>query len=77
MKGWARSSGSRRAYVPLPGWGERPLVALGGTLGRLPRAETAVLVETLRERQVCPDASLRFPLGRRPLTLDAAIDALG
>ena len=76
VKGWARSSGSRRAYVPLPGWGERPLVALGGTLGRLSRAETAVLVETLRERQVCPDPSLRFPLGRRPITLEAAIDAL-
>jgi len=76
VKGWARASGSRRIYVPLPGWGERPLVALAGTLGRLPRTKAAVLVETLRERQVCPDPSLRFPLGRRPLTLEAAIAAL-
>ncbi len=76
VKAWARSSGSRRIYLPLPGWGERPLVALAGTLGRLPRNETAVLVQTLRERQVCPDPSLRFPLGRRPLTLEAAIGAL-
>lgn len=76
VKGWARSSQSQRIFLPLPGWGERSLVALGGTLGRLSRSETTILVETLRERQVCPDPSLRFPLGRRPLDLDAAMSEL-
>jgi uncharacterized protein YbjT (DUF2867 family) len=76
VKMWARSSGSQRWFVPLPGWGHRPLVALGSALGRLPRAKTAILVETLRDRQVCPDPSLRYPLGRRPLTLEAAMQAV-
>jgi len=76
VRGWARASGSRRLFVPLPGWGEQPLEALAGTLGRLSRSETHVLLETLRERQVCPDPSSRFPLGRRPLDLEGAIAAV-
>lgn len=72
LKGWAHSRGRRRLYVPLPGWGERQMTALGWTLARLPRAETALLVETLRERQVCTDPSRRFPLGRRPLSYEDA-----
>ncbi|MGE3961215.1 MAG: SDR family oxidoreductase [Dehalococcoidia bacterium] len=76
LKGWARQSGSHRLFVPVPGWGERALVTLAGTLGRLSGPEPALLVETLRERQVCPDPSLRFPLGRRPLDLEAALAAI-
>ena len=73
LRGWARATGAPRVYVPLPGWGERQLAATGWTLARLPRTETRSLVETLRERQVCPDPSRRFPLGRRPLTYEAAL----
>ena len=76
LKGWARENGRHRAYLPLPGWGERQMTALGWSLGRLPRSETSLLVETLRERQVCPDPSQRFPLGRRPLTFEDAIRVL-
>ena len=76
LKTWARLNGSHRLFVPLPGWGERPLAALAGTLGRLSGPETALLIETLRERQVCPDPSLRFPLGRRPLDLESALSAV-
>jgi uncharacterized protein YbjT (DUF2867 family) len=76
LKGWARANGRHRAYLPLPGWGERQMTALGWSLGRLPRSETSLLVETLRERQVCPDPSRRFPLGRRPLTFEAAAEAV-
>lgn len=76
VKAWARANGAHRVFLPVPGWGERQLEALGGALGRLPRTKTSALLETLRERQVCPDPSLRFPLGRRPLTLDAAIEAV-
>src|SRR5690606_8876303 len=73
LRGWGHESGRPRVYVPLPGWGERPFAAAGWTLGRLPRAETSLLVETLRERQVCPDPSRRYPLGRRPLEFEAAL----
>lgn len=73
LRRWARATEASRAYVPLPGWGERQIAAAGWTLARLPRVETRVLVETLRERQVCPDPSRRFPLGRRPLAYEAAL----
>ncbi|MEX2373445.1 MAG: NAD(P)H-binding protein [Dehalococcoidia bacterium] len=73
LRGWGRTAARRRLYVPVPGWGERPMTALGATLARVPRGEARPLLETLRERQVCPDPSRRFPLGRRPLTLDAAL----
>ncbi len=76
MKTWARLNGSHRLFIPLPGWGERPLGTLAGTLGRLSGPETALLIETLRDRQVCPDPSLRFPLGRRPVDLEAALAAV-
>ncbi|MDA0302373.1 MAG: NAD(P)H-binding protein [Chloroflexi bacterium] len=76
LRGWAHTTGRRRIYVPLPGWGEQQLTGLGWTVARLPRSETALLVETLRERQVCPDPSRRFPLDRRPLTYEAAVQAV-
>ncbi len=76
LKGWAKANGRHRAYLPSPGWGERQMTALGWSLGRLPRAETNLLVETLRERQVCPDPSRRFPLERRPLAFEDAIRTL-
>lgn len=76
VRGWARTTGARRVFVPLPGWGQQPLETLAGTIGRLPRGEASIQIATLRERQVCPDPSLRYPLGRRPLTLDAAMAEL-
>lgn len=76
VRGWGRTRRRPRLYVPLPGWGERPLAAAGWTLARLPRGETRLLVETLRARQVCPDPSRRFPLGRRPLSYENALKEL-
>ncbi|MEX2031355.1 MAG: hypothetical protein WEA81_00670, partial [Dehalococcoidia bacterium] len=73
VRAWGKRGRRPRVYLPLPGWGERPLAAAGWTLARLPRGEARLLVETLRERQVCPDPSRRFPLGRRPLTLEDAL----
>jgi uncharacterized protein YbjT (DUF2867 family) len=73
VRGWGHAAGKRRVYLPLPGWGERVAEELAWSLARLPRRETRVLLETLRERQVCPDPSRRFPLGRRPLTYEAAV----
>jgi uncharacterized protein YbjT (DUF2867 family) len=73
VREWGKRGRRPRVYLPLPGWGERPLAAAGWTLARLPRGETRLLVETLRERQVCPDPSRRFPLGRRPLTFQDAL----
>jgi len=76
VRGWGRANGKRRLYLPLPGWGERPVTAAGWSLGRLPRQETRLLVETLRERHVCPDPGRRFPLGRRPVTFEEAVAQL-
>ncbi|MDA1009863.1 MAG: NAD(P)H-binding protein [Chloroflexi bacterium] len=76
LKGWGQANERHRIYLPLPGWGESQMVGLGWSLGRLPRSETSLLVSTLRERQVCPDPSRRFPLGRRPLTYEDAIRAV-
>ncbi|RJQ09664.1 MAG: NAD-dependent epimerase/dehydratase family protein [Dehalococcoidia bacterium] len=73
---WGRRGRRPRLYVPLPGWAERLEEQLAWSLARLPRRETRLLLETLRERQVA-DPSCRFPLGRRPLTLDAALEAVG
>lgn len=76
-RAWGRSRHRRRRiYVPVPGWGEGLEEQLAWTLARLPRRETRLLLETLRERQVA-DPSRRFPLDRRPLGLDAALDAVG
>lgn len=73
---WGRRGRRPRLYVPLPGWGERIEEQLAWSLARLPRRETRLLLETLRERQVA-DPSRRFPLGRRPLTLEAALESVG
>lgn len=76
VREWGRVSGRRRLYVPLPGWGEGVSSQLAWTLARLPRRETTLQLEALRERQVCPDPSLRFPLPHRPLGLRAALTAV-
>lgn len=76
-RAWGRSRHRRRRiYVPVPGWGEGLEEQLAWSLARLPRRETRLLLETLRERQIA-DPSRRFPLDRRPLGLDAALDAVG
>ena len=72
---WGRRGRRPRLYLPLPGWGERLEEQVAWSLARLPRRETRLLLETLRERQVA-DPSRRFPLGRRPLTLEAALTAV-
>ncbi len=74
VREWGRISGKRRVYVPLPGWGERVEEQLGWTLARLPRRESRLMLETLRDRQVCPDPSRRFPLPHRPMRLRAALE---
>ncbi len=76
LHGWGRAAGKTRLYLPLPGWGEGFEEQLAWTLARLPRRETRLILETLRERQVCADPSRRFPLGRRPLTYAAALAAV-
>lgn len=73
VRTWGQATGARRLYVPLPGWGEGAGEQIAWSLARLPRRETRLLLETLRDRQVCADPSRRFPLDRRPLTLDAAV----
>ncbi len=73
VRAWGRAHHRRRRiYVPVPGWGERLEEQLAWSLARLPRRETRLLLQTLRERQVA-DPSRRFPLGRRPLALDAVL----
>lgn len=73
---WARVARKRRVFVPLPGWGDAVFEQLGWTLARLPRRETAAWLETLRDRQVCPDPSRRFPLPHRPKGLRDALLAV-
>ncbi len=75
-RGWARATGRRRLWLPLPGWGEGAQEQLAWTLARLPRRETRLLLETLGTRQVCTDPSLRFPLPQRPQPLNAALAAV-
>jgi uncharacterized protein YbjT (DUF2867 family) len=76
VRGIGRAQGRRRVYLPLPGFGERFSEHAAWTLARLPRREARLLLETLREPQVCRDPSRRFPLGRRPLTYAQALAAL-
>jgi uncharacterized protein YbjT (DUF2867 family) len=76
VKGWARAAGKHRLFVPLPGWGEPFEEQLAWSLVRLPRRETRLLLETLRARQVCTDPSRRFPLGRRPVSYEDAVQAV-
>lgn len=76
VREWARVARKRRIFLPLPGWGESISSQLAWSLARLPRRETRLLLETLRERQVCPDPSRRFPLPHRPLGVRAALAAV-
>ena len=76
VREWGRAAAKRRLYLPLPGRGERLLAASAWSLARLPRRETRLLLETLREPQVCADPSRRFPLPHRPLTLAQALAAV-
>ena len=76
VRGWGRARGRHRLYLPLPGYGERVTEQLAWTLARLPRRETRLLLETLREPQVCADPSRRFPLPHRPLTYRQALAAV-
>jgi uncharacterized protein YbjT (DUF2867 family) len=76
VREWARVSGKHRARVPLPARGEPASAALAWSLGRLPYRETRLMLETLRERQVCADPSLRFPLPHRPMGVRAALETL-
>ena len=76
VRGWGRAAGRRRVYLPLPGWGDRFGEQVAWTLARLPRRETRLELETLRERQVCVDPSRRFPLPHRPLDSRAALAAV-
>ena len=70
---------SRQAL--LPALAGRPVRAGGEgfeeqmawSLGRLPRRETRLELETLRERQVCVDPSRRFRLPHRPLAHRAVL----
>lgn len=74
VRAWGRTHHRRRRiYVPVPGWGERLEEQLAWSLARLPRRETRLLLQTLRERQVA-DPSRRFPLGRRPLTIEGVLE---
>jgi len=66
VRAWGQAAGRRRVYLPMPGWGERFGEQLAWTAARLPRRQTRLGLETLRERQVCTDPSLRFPLPHRP-----------
>lgn len=66
VRGWGRTQGKRRVYLPLPGRGEAIGEHAAWTLARLPRRETRLLLETLRDPQVCRDPSRRFPLDHRP-----------
>ncbi len=76
VRGLGRARGRRRLYLPLPGYGERAMEQLAWTLARLPRREARLLLETLREPQVCRDPSRRFPLPHRPMGYAAALAAL-
>ena len=75
LRGWGHAAGKRRIYLPLPVWGDRFGQQLAWTVARLPRRETRLALETLRERQVCTDPSLRFPLPHRPRGYLAALAA--
>ena len=71
-----RARGKTRLYLPMPGYGERVMESAAWTLARLPRREARLLLETLREPQVCRDPSRRFPLPHRPMGYAQALDAL-
>ncbi|MGE0227009.1 MAG: SDR family oxidoreductase [Dehalococcoidia bacterium] len=76
VRAWGGARRSRRLYLPLPGRGEAIGEHAAWTLARLPRRKTRLLLETLRDPQVCRDPSRRFPLDRRPQSYLQAIEAL-
>lgn len=76
MRELARPGGSHRVHLPLPGSGERLLGLDAWLLGRLPQRRTRLLLQVLREPQVCTDPSRRFPLPHRPLSYRQALEAL-
>lgn len=73
VRGWGTAAGRKRVYLPMPGWGDRFGEQLAWTAARLPRRQTRLALETLRERQVCVDPSRRFPLPHRPSGYLAAL----
>ena len=73
LREYARASGKRRVFVPVHGRGEAPAAYAGWLLGRRPARRTRLLLETLREPQVCKDPSRRFPLPHRPAPLRRAL----
>lgn len=76
LKSWARVSGRRRLHVPVPGSGERLVARLSALfLGKSAR-EVRLLLETLREPQLCTDPSARFPLPHRPSNVRQALAAV-
>lgn len=75
VRGIGRAHAHRRLFIPIPGYGERVSTQAAWTLARLPRREAGLLLETLREPQVCRDPSRRFPLPRRPLGYIEALAA--
>jgi hypothetical protein len=68
--------GRWRLHLPIPGYGERLVSYASGALSPEQRRETAHLLSTLREPQVCADPSRRFPLPHRPLGLRQALEAV-
>ncbi|HJM74961.1 MAG TPA: NAD(P)H-binding protein [Dehalococcoidia bacterium] len=76
VRGWGRAAGKHRIYLSLPGYGEALTEQLAWTLARLPRRKTRLLIETLREPQICTDLSQRFPLPQRPMAYRQALAVL-
>ena len=75
LRAWGQTAGRRRLYLPLPGRGER-LAGYASRVLRRPLRETRLLLETLREPQLCTDPSRRFPLPHRPLAVGPALAAV-
>ena len=76
VRAWARATGRRRLFVPLPGEGYTLSTAVGWAQGQRDWRALRLQIETLREAQVCRDPSQRFPLGRRPVNLATALAAV-
>jgi uncharacterized protein YbjT (DUF2867 family) len=73
LREYARASGRSRVFVPVRGRGETATAYAAWVLGRRPARRTRLLLETLREPQVCADPSRRFPLPHRPAALRRAL----
>ncbi len=73
LREYARASGRRRLFAPVRGRGEAATAYASWVLARRPPARTRLLLETLRERQVCTDPSRRFPLPQRPAPFRRAL----